>query len=70
MRRVYGNPPSLYIPRPYLNGVVRASSGATTPAETYDALAFLLGNVKKVFDGFEATLNELDAWRRYYGLGN
>jgi len=41
-----------------------------TPAKAHDALVFLLGNVRKVFDAFEASLNELDAWRRYYDFGN
>jgi len=71
MRRVRGDPPSLYIPRPYLNGVIRANtSSTTTPVESHDALLFLLGNVRKVFVAFEASLNELDAWRRYYDFGN
>jgi len=68
MRQVRGEPPSMYIPRPFLNGVIRTtSSSTTTPAEAHDALVFLLGNVRKVF---EASLNELDAWRRYYDFGN
>jgi len=71
MRRVRGDPPSMYIPCPFLNGVIRAtSSSTTTPAEAHDALIFLLGNVRKVFDAFEASLNELDAWRRYYDFVN
>jgi len=71
MRRVRGNPPSRYIPRPYLNGVHRSTASLdTTPAEAHDALVFLLGNVRKVFDAFEASLNELAAWRRYYDFGN
>jgi len=71
MRRVRGDPPSMYIPRPYLNGVVRASSlPTTTPAEVHNALVFLLGNVRKVFDAFEASLNGLDAWHHYYDFGN
>jgi len=71
MRPVRGYPPSLYIPRLYLNCVIRAASlSTTTPAEAHDALVFLFGNVRKVLDAFEASLNELDAWRRYYDFGN
>jgi len=71
MRRVRGDLPSMYIPRPFLNGVIwSTSSSTTTLAEAHDALVFLLGNVSKVFDAFEASLNELDAWHRYYDFGN
>jgi len=71
LRRVRGDPLSLYIPCPFLNGVNRSSlSSSTTPAEAHDALVFLLGNVRNVFDAFEATLNELDSWRRYFDIGN
>jgi len=71
LRRVRGVPPSVYIPRPYFNGVIRSSaSSSTTPAEAHDALFFLLGTVRKVFDASEVSLNELDAWHRYFDMGN
>jgi len=68
--RVWGNPPSGFIPRPYVTTTGRRSSLYSPPIPaTHDALVFLLGNVMTVFNAYEACLNELDAWRRYFCSG-
>jgi len=70
MVRVRGNPPSGFIPRPYMSSTGERSSLYAPPAPaTHDALLFLLGNVTTVFNAYEACLDELDAWRRYFCSG-
>jgi len=70
MVRVRGNPPSGCIPRPYMSTTgVRSSLYSPPAAATHDALVFLLGNVMTVFNAYEASLNEVDAWRRYFCSG-
>jgi len=70
MVRVRGNPPSGFIPRPYVSTTGRRSSLYSSPiSATHDALVFLLGNVMTVFNAYEACLDELDAWRRYFCSG-
>jgi len=70
MVRVRGNPPSGFIPRPYVSATGRRSSlySPSIPA-THDALVFLLGNVMTVFNAYEACLDEVDGWRRYFCSG-
>jgi len=70
LRRVRGEPPSYYIPRPYLRDVIRSSSSSPTATDTHDALVFMLANVRKIFDSYEASLTELESWRRYFNSGN
>jgi len=68
--RVRGDPPSGFIPRPYMSSTGRRSSLYSPPVPaTHDALVFLLGNVMTVFNAYEACLDELDAWRRYFSSG-
>jgi len=70
MLRVRGNPPSGFIPRPYVSTTGRRSSlfSPSIPA-THDALVLLLGDVMTVFNAYEACLGELDAWRRFFCSG-
>jgi len=68
--RVRGNPPSGFIPRPYMSSTGARSSLYSPPApDAHDALVFLLGNVMTVFNSYEACLDEVDAWRRYFCSG-
>jgi len=70
MVSVRGNPPSVFIPRPYMRSTgVRSSLYAPAAPATHDALVFLLGNVMTVFDAYEACLEEVDAWHRYFCSG-
>jgi len=70
MVRVWGNPPSGFIPRPYMSTTGGRSSLYSPPAPaTHDALVFLLGNVMTVLNAYEACLDEVDAWRRYFCSG-
>jgi len=70
MVRVRGNPPSGFIPQPYMSSTGGRSSLYAPPAPaTHDALVFLLGNVMNVFSAYEACLEEVDAWRRYFCSG-
>jgi len=70
LRHVRGEPPSHYIPRPYLRDVNRSPPSSPTATDAHDALVFLLANVRKIFDSYEASLTELESWRRYFNSGN
>jgi len=49
--RVRGNPPSGFIPRPYMSSTGGRSSLYSPPAPaTHDAMVFLFGNVMTVFN--------------------
>jgi len=70
MVRVRGDPPSGFIPRPYMSATGGRSSLYAPPVPaTHDALVFLLGNVMTVFKVYEASLDEVDVWRRYFCSG-
>jgi len=70
LRRVRGEASSHYIPLPYLRDVNRSSPSSPTIIDAHDALVFLLANVRKIFDSYEASLTELESWRRYFNSGN
>jgi len=47
----------------------RTAPHTPTPRDSHEALAVLLANTRKVFEAFEASLTELDAWRHYFSSG-
>jgi len=77
--RVRGDPPPMFVPRPYMRlpgrkhspprGLNGVSLFSPRLEDTQEALNYLLRNVGEVFDSYERCLGELDAWRAYFSSG-